>query len=40
MTAALLGWSQVAFAANINIEGDQIQADRETDTGTETISTK
>jgi electron transfer flavoprotein beta subunit len=37
MTAALLGWPQCTFAAELVIDGKSITADRETDIGTEKI---
>ncbi len=38
MTAALLNWPQCTFAANLEIDGAKVTADRETDVGTEKIS--
>ena len=40
MLAALLGWSQAAFASEITIEGDQAKVTREVDGGLQTISVK
>jgi electron transfer flavoprotein beta subunit len=37
MTAAMLSWPQVTFAANIELNGKDITAERETDSGTEKI---
>ena len=37
MTAALLGWPQCTFAANLEVEDGFITGERETDTGTEKI---
>mmetsp|Transcript_4419 Transcript_4419/g.4192 ORF Transcript_4419/g.4192 Transcript_4419/m.4192 type:complete len:258 (-) Transcript_4419:96-869(-) len=37
MLAGLLGWPQVTFAAKIEVEGDGLIVERETDNGTETI---
>jgi len=37
MTAGLLGWSQCAFASKLTFDGKHITADRETDSGSETI---
>lgn len=37
MTAALLAWPQCTFAANLDIDGGSITAERESDTGTEKI---
>lgn len=38
MTAALLDWPQCTFAANVDIDGTTVTADRETDVGTEKIT--
>ncbi|WP_372840506.1 electron transfer flavoprotein subunit beta/FixA family protein [Phaeovulum sp.] len=40
MLAALLGWSQAAFASEITIEGDKATVTREVDGGLQTISVK
>lgn len=40
MLAGLLGWPQVTFAAHIEMKGDGMMVERETDTGTETINVK
>ena len=37
MTAAMLSWPQVTFAANLELNGKDITAERETDSGTEKI---
>ena len=37
MSAALLSWPQVTFAANLELNGKEISAERETDSGTEKI---
>ncbi len=37
MLAALLGYSQAAFASNIHIEGKEVEVTREVDGGTETL---
>jgi electron transfer flavoprotein beta subunit len=37
MTAAMLSWPQVTFAANMELNGKDITAERETDSGTEKI---
>ncbi|CAB9514509.1 transfer flavoprotein subunit beta [Seminavis robusta] len=37
MLAGLLGWPQVTFAAKMDLEGDGMMVERETDAGTETI---
>ncbi len=37
MLAGLLGWPQVTFAAKVEVEGDGLTVERETDSGTETI---
>ena len=37
MTAALLSWPQCTFAANLEVDGKVITAERESDTGTEKI---
>ena len=37
MLAGFLGWPQVTFAANIEVEGNGLTVERETDSGTETI---
>jgi len=38
MLAGFLGWPQVTFAAKLDVEGEGISVERETDSGTETIS--
>ena len=38
MLAALLGWPQATFAAKVEPDGDGLVVERETDSGTETIS--
>jgi electron transfer flavoprotein beta subunit len=37
MLAGYLNWPQVTFAANVDVEGNGITVERETDSGTETI---
>lgn len=37
MLAGFLGWPQVTFAAKVEVEGDGLTVERETDSGTETI---
>jgi electron transfer flavoprotein beta subunit len=37
MLAGYLNWPQVTFAANVEVEGNGITVERETDSGTETI---
>lgn len=37
MLAGFLGWPQVTFAANLEVNGNELTVERETDTGTETI---
>ena len=37
MTAALLSWPQCTFAANLEIDGKSVTAERESDSGTEKI---
>jgi electron transfer flavoprotein beta subunit len=38
LLAGFLGWPQVTFAAKVQVEGSGISVERETDSGTETIS--
>lgn len=38
LLAGYLGWPQVTFAAKVQVEGSGISVERETDSGTETIS--
>jgi electron transfer flavoprotein beta subunit len=38
MLAGFLGWPQVTFAANLQVDGSGLTVERETDSGTETIS--
>jgi len=40
MFAALMGWSQGAFASKVKIEGDKVSVTREIDGGLETVSLK
>ncbi|WP_444453976.1 electron transfer flavoprotein subunit beta/FixA family protein [Rhodobacter capsulatus] len=40
MVAALLGWSQAAFASSVEIAGDKAKVTREVDGGLQTISVK
>ncbi len=40
MLAALLGWSQAAFASNIKIDGGEVEVVREIDGGLQTIKVK
>jgi electron transfer flavoprotein beta subunit len=37
LLAGLLGWPQVTFAANLDVDGKSLTVERETDAGTETI---
>ena len=36
--AGLLGWPQATFAASLEVAGDKLTVERETDTGTQTLS--
>lgn len=38
--AGLMGWPQVTFAAKLDVDGDGLLVERETDAGTETIAVK
>ena len=38
LLAGFLGWPQVTFAAKVSVDGSGISVERETDSGTETIS--
>ncbi|CAM9125967.1 unnamed protein product [Discosporangium mesarthrocarpum] len=37
MLAGLLGWPQATFAAKVDVEGEKLLVERETDTGTQTV---
>jgi electron transfer flavoprotein beta subunit len=40
MLAGMLGWPQATFAAGVNVKDEELMVERETDTGTQTLSMK